>query len=161
MGSYLGTSEVQGLRAYRYKGSASSFLDVKVLGPFWTWLVEWVPLWVAPNLITLLGLVILLSSTIIIQLQTQTLQEEVPAWSWYLLAICLFIYQSLDAIDGKQARRTGSSSPLGQLFDHGCDAVTCVCLGINVSTAVKATPLSAFALFWLHCLPFFISNWEE
>lgn len=26
-------------------------------------------------------------------------------------------------MDGKQARRTGSSSPLGQLFDHGCDAL--------------------------------------
>jgi len=28
----------------------------------------------------------------------------------------------MDAVDGKQARRTGTSSPLGQLFDHGCDA---------------------------------------
>ena len=28
-------------------------------------------------------------------------------------------YLHLDCIDGKQARRTGSSSPLGQLFDHG------------------------------------------
>ena len=27
------------------------------------------------------------------------------------------------SMDGKQARRTGSSSPLGQLFDHGCDAL--------------------------------------
>jgi ethanolaminephosphotransferase len=26
-------------------------------------------------------------------------------------------------VDGKQARRTNSSSPLGQLFDHGCDAI--------------------------------------
>lgn len=39
-------------------------------------------------------------------------------------AVGLFIYQSLDAIDGKQARRTNSSSPLGELFDHGCDAVS-------------------------------------
>jgi ethanolaminephosphotransferase len=30
-----------------------------------------------------------------------------------------FIYQSFDAIDGKQARRTGTSGPLGELFDHG------------------------------------------
>ena len=27
-------------------------------------------------------------------------------------------------MDGKQARRTGNSSPLGLLFDHGCDAFT-------------------------------------
>lgn len=36
--------------------------------------------------------------------------------SW---GVGLFIYQSLDAIDGKQARRTGASSPLGEVFDHG------------------------------------------
>lgn len=28
------------------------------------------------------------------------------------------------ALQGKQARRTKSSSPLGQLFDHGCDALS-------------------------------------
>ena len=39
-------------------------------------------------------------------------------------AISLFIYQSLDAIDGKQARRTGTNNPLGEFFDHGCDAVS-------------------------------------
>jgi phosphatidylglycerophosphate synthase len=35
----------------------------------------------------------------------------------------VWIYSSLDAIDGKQARRTGETGPLGELFDHGCDAV--------------------------------------
>ena len=40
----------------------------------------------------------------------------------------LFFYQSLDAIDGKQARRTGMAGPLGEMFDHGCDALnTTVC----------------------------------
>lgn len=29
-----------------------------------------------------------------------------------------------DNMDGKQARRTNTSSPLGLLFDHGCDAMT-------------------------------------
>jgi phosphatidylglycerophosphate synthase len=43
---------------------------------------------------------------------------------YFLTALGLFLYQSLDAIDGKQARRTGSSSPLGELFDHGCDSVS-------------------------------------
>lgn len=33
-------------------------------------------------------------------------------------ALGLFLYTSFDAVDGKQARRTGSSSPLGELFDH-------------------------------------------
>lgn len=43
---------------------------------------------------------------------------------YYIVCACgVLIYQTFDAVDGKQARRTGQSSPLGQLFDHGCDAV--------------------------------------
>jgi ethanolaminephosphotransferase len=55
-------------------------------------------------------------------------------------AACLFAYQTLDNLDGRQvppptrplrasqhrrrqARRTNSSSPLGLLFDHGVDAL--------------------------------------
>ena len=34
-------------------------------------------------------------------------------------AVGLFAYQSFDAIDGKQARRTGMAGPLGEMFDHG------------------------------------------
>lgn len=49
---------------------------------------------------------------------------QAPSWAFIMSAVGLFIYQSLDAIDGKQARRTNSSSPLGELFDHGCDAVS-------------------------------------
>lgn len=43
---------------------------------------------------------------------------------YFLTGFGLFLYQTLDAIDGKQARRTGSSTPLGELFDHGCDSVS-------------------------------------
>jgi hypothetical protein len=31
----------------------------------------------------------------------------------------MMLMQTFDAVDGKQARRTNSSSPLGELFDHG------------------------------------------
>jgi len=30
----------------------------------------------------------------------------------------------LDVADGKQARKTGNSTALGMLFDHGCDMIT-------------------------------------
>jgi hypothetical protein len=33
--------------------------------------------------------------------------------------IACWFCQTFDAVDGKQARRTNSSSPLGELFDHG------------------------------------------
>jgi phosphatidylglycerophosphate synthase len=43
----------------------------------------------------------------------------------------------LDAIDGKQARRTGSSSPLGELFDHGCDSLSTVFVALATVIAVQ------------------------
>lgn len=45
--------------------------------------------------------------------------KGVGRWIFLSWAVGLFLYQSLDAIDGKQARRTGTSSPLGEMFDHG------------------------------------------
>lgn len=47
------------------------------------------------------------------------LEGTAPRWTYLLHVVCVFLYQTLDALDGKQARRTGSSSPLGELFDHG------------------------------------------
>ena len=34
------------------------------------------------------------------------------------------MYRLLDECDGKQARRTGNSSPLGLFFDHGVDSLS-------------------------------------
>ncbi|KAG4148264.1 hypothetical protein ERO13_D05G275900v2 [Gossypium hirsutum] len=42
-----------------------------------------------------------------------------------LMGYFYFLYQTFGAVDWKQARRTNSSSPLGELFDHGCDALAC------------------------------------
>ena len=47
------------------------------------------------------------------------LAGEAPRWVYFFLGFSVFTYLHMDCIDGKQARRTKSSSPLGQLFDHG------------------------------------------
>ena len=56
--------------------------------------------------------------------------DKMPRWLYAMAAIGYFLYRLLDEMDGKQARRTGNSSPLGMLFDHGIDAYTTgiVCL---------------------------------
>lgn len=41
----------------------------------------------------------------------------------------------MDAIDGKQARRTNSTSPLGELFDHGCDSLNII-VKLNIRTGL-------------------------
>ena len=44
---------------------------------------------------------------------------DAPRWVYAFCGLACLAYLHLDCLDGKQARRTGSSSPLGQLFDHG------------------------------------------
>ncbi|VDK61804.1 unnamed protein product [Anisakis simplex] len=42
-------------------------------------------------------------------------EAAIPNWVWLFLAITFFAYYALDGMDGKQARRTGTSSPIGEL----------------------------------------------
>ena len=53
-------------------------------------------------------------------------EGPVDSWFCYLVGVSYFVYSTLDNVDGKQAKRTGSGSPMGMLFDHGCDATTAV-----------------------------------
>lgn len=39
-------------------------------------------------------------------------------------------------MDGKQARRTKTSSPMGMMFDHGCDALTTFLFASGLGTLV-------------------------
>ena len=55
----------------------------------------------------------------------------------------------LDNADGKQARKTGSSSVLGMLFDHGCDMITTfafIAMTINVTRGYKKRNGFEFAM---------------
>ena len=63
-------------------------------------------------------------------------------------------------MDGKQARRTKNSSPLGMLMDHGCDAlgVSFLVLGVGALTMVKSEKEIIFTSqmgvlfgFWASC----------
>ncbi|KAH0505036.1 Ethanolaminephosphotransferase 1 [Microtus ochrogaster] len=58
--------------------------------------------------------------------------KHVPDWVWIVVGFLNFIAYTLDGVDGKQARRTNSSTPLGELFDHGLDSWSCVYFVVTV-----------------------------
>ena len=72
---------------------------------------------------TLVGLCMPALSFLLVCLHDTSFREELPTYVYFIAGTSVFLYQTFDACDGKQARRTGTSSPLGQLFDHGCDAM--------------------------------------
>uniref|UniRef100_A0AC35TGZ1 Choline/ethanolaminephosphotransferase 1-like n=1 Tax=Rhabditophanes sp. KR3021 TaxID=114890 RepID=A0AC35TGZ1_9BILA len=133
----LSTIEITRLGNHKYNAVDCSFLDELCFKRFWTWLIEYFPLSLAPNTITLVGLIINLITVSILSYFCYTATEEAPWWAYFLAAAGLFIYQTLDALDGKQARRTNSSSPLGELFDHGCDSMTQVFVTLNICYALQ------------------------
>ncbi|XP_025782215.1 cholinephosphotransferase 1 [Puma concolor] len=85
-----------------------------------------------------------------------------PYWTYLLCALGLFIYQSLDAIDGKQARRTNSCSPLGELFDHGCDSLSTVFMAVGASVAVRlgTHPDWLFFCSFIGMFMFYCAHWQ-
>ena len=65
-------------------------------------------------------------------------------------------------MDGKQARRTGNSSPLGLLFDHGCDAFTMGLQSLVIAKSVQAgDKASALICFTSALSSFHFSTLEE
>jgi ethanolaminephosphotransferase len=84
-----------------------------------------------------------------------------PSWLYFSFAFGLFMYQTMDNVDGKQARRTNTSSGLGELFDHGIDSLNCT-LGSLLETAAMGLGPSRTGVFTAlcPCLPMFFSTWE-
>ena len=68
---------------------------------------------------------------------------DLPGWFCYLMGILYFTYMLADNCDGKQARRTGSSSPLGMLFDHGVDSTTSILGNFTMQRLLKSGILSS------------------
>ncbi|XP_063165221.1 cholinephosphotransferase 1 isoform X2 [Candoia aspera] len=157
----LSAAQLKRLEQHRYNASGRSLLEPP-LQRYWTWLLESTPLWLAPNAITLGGLVFSVVPTVVLIYYCPRATEEAPPWIFLFCALGLFIYQSLDAIDGKQARRTNSSSPLGELFDHGCDSISTVFVGVAGCIAVRlgTDPDWFFFSSFIGMFLFYCAHWQ-
>ncbi|XP_068310461.1 choline/ethanolaminephosphotransferase 1-like isoform X1 [Pyrus communis] len=113
-----------------------------------------------PNMITLTGFMFLLTSALLGYIYSPRLDSAPPRWVNFAHGLLLFLYQTFDAVDGKQARRTNSSSPLGELFDHGCDALACAFEAL----AFGSTAMCGRSTFWfwvISAVPFYFATWES
>ncbi|XP_047520227.1 ethanolaminephosphotransferase 1-like [Pieris napi] len=182
---YLSREHLEGFDNYKYMSKDTSPLSVYVMHPFWNKVVELVPRWVAPNVLTFSGFLftvldfILLSyydydytaasavvknETVVEPLNGRT--EVIPQTLWYFLSVFLFLAYTLDGIDGKQARRTQTSGPLGELFDHGLDSYSVffipACLySIFGRLDFSIPPIRMYYVMWNLLLNFYISHWEK
>lgn len=127
---------LESLKRHQYSSEDYSILTRLVLGRYWNWVIKFVPMTVAPNTITLLGGVSMAVSTLFTLILDPSLSSSRTRLLHLLNAVCLFFYSTMDSIDGKQAARTSSESPLGQLMDHGIDSLVTAFLVITLSSSI-------------------------
>tara|TARA_B100000780_G_C21067735_1_gene429448 strand:- start:88 stop:1287 length:1200 start_codon:yes stop_codon:yes gene_type:complete len=150
------------IATHKYKSGAYTPIDL-FLNPFWQWCADFLPLWLAPNMVTLIGLGFNFAACYLITTDTNgTFQGPIKPWINIACGLFLFIYQTLDCMDGKHARATNNSSPLGQLFDHGCDALSTPLMILTLCTSIQAgsTNLVICAVLAAN-IPFFLAQWAE
>jgi ethanolaminephosphotransferase len=87
---------------------------------------------------------------------------DIPAWAIALTAFLYPLYHIFDILDGKHARKTGQSSPLGLLMDHGCDALTTFLFMISLGSILRLEGAFWYCFLWLMAsIPFMTCTWEE
>ncbi|KAM7535096.1 hypothetical protein Aperf_G00000094024 [Anoplocephala perfoliata] len=157
----LTPEQLQNLKDHKYSCRGSSISE-RYFQVFWCSLVPFIPKRIAPNTLTLTGLIINTVSILILLYYSPDLKSNVPSWALVLAALGVFIYQTLDALDGKHARQTNTASPLGELFDHGCDAVAsifvplCLCVTVGIGTH----PVIVFIQFFTFLALFYLAHWQ-
>lgn len=115
-----------------------------------------------PNLITLIGLGFMVSNVLLVVYYVPDLGTDAPNWIYFSFAAGLWLYSTFDNVDGKQARRTGTSSPLGELFDHGCDALNTAFVSILQCAALGlGHTQSSLIIFIVTVFGFYMSTAEE
>lgn len=149
------------IRNYDYKS-----IDRSLLAPYYKRIcqniINYIPLHTSPNIITLIGLIISMTSTLMVACYKNILDHSTLC---YICFACLFIYQLIDILDGMQAGRVCMYyNPTTELFDHGCDSVTTVCVTYNIlmlsGTYEREYILSMiFSLCIL--LNFYFSTWQH
>ena len=159
---YISEENYDAIRSYQYKSSDSSISYKYCMSPLCDFLVKFFPMWIAPNVITVAGFFVNLLYFLITGYYTGFKGGYVPSWACFFSAFCYLLYQVLDNLDGKQARRTKSSSPLGLLVDHGTDACTTFFITCGLGAILALDNIYQYTLLWIMIIvPFYLNNWEE
>ncbi|KAF2674121.1 Choline/ethanolaminephosphotransferase [Microthyrium microscopicum] len=160
---YIRQEKLPALKEYKYSGVDHSLVSRYIMKPFYTnFVINCFPMWMAPNAITLTGFGFVVLNLFTLLWYNPTLDQDCPPWVYASWSIGLFLYQTFDAVDGSQARRTHQSGPLGELFDHGVDAVnTTLEVLIFCAALCLGQSWQSVAVLFASLLTFYVQTWDE
>ena len=76
MSKILTLQQLTALGSHKYSSEGTSITE-PVLQMLWRWLVEQIPLWVAPNLITIVGLIINVGTSLLLMYYSPDAKTQV------------------------------------------------------------------------------------
>jgi phosphatidylglycerophosphate synthase len=138
MGVTLSKKQLENIKYYKYSTNSATPVEKYFYNAVWDHIANhWLPDWLAPNLLTLLGVVLPLVMLVAVCVVNPSFNDTVPHWLLLLGFIANLWYQTIDAVDGKQARRTNNCSPLGQILDHNLDQISITAQMVSICSLLK------------------------
>jgi phosphatidylglycerophosphate synthase len=123
------------------------------LKPWWRFVGSLMPIWLAPNLITFAGGLFMIGSAAL----SQYTRED---WALPWHAFCIFMFQTLDAVDGIQARKTKNSTKLGNYIDHFTDVFSLQIMFLAVFQTLQLDSLLfRYTNFFIN-YNIYLTHWE-
>eukprot|EP00026_Physarum_polycephalum_P009679 Phypoly_transcript_09812.p1 GENE.Phypoly_transcript_09812~~Phypoly_transcript_09812.p1 ORF type:complete len:400 (+),score=47.17 Phypoly_transcript_09812:83-1282(+) len=160
-GHFITQQGLHNLSKYKYSGEDNSLIYEYIINPFAKALCNLLPRTIAPNVLTLLGLLCSAGAYILIAIDIPHFTESAPRWAYFVAAALVFLYLMLDAMDGTQARRTNMASPMGELFDHLCDSLSLTLCVLLISATMRLGPRLSFFFLITFFVPFYASHWDN
>ena len=159
---FISREGIRAIERHKYTGGEYTTVD-KIMNKFWTACLDYMPTCVSPNMITFIGNFTYIFAVMLLMKTEISFYQERPGLNYFLCGVAILFYQTMDALDGKQARKLGRSTPLGQLVDHGSDCLTTTFIIYNVLCCfrVENDNLAAMMGVFLMVVTFYYANWAE
>ena len=162
----LDKTQLENIKNFKYIGSNDSIVYNNIVSPFLNKILDLglVPEWVAPNLMTVLSLAFNIIGFLFVIFEAgNDFSYKLSRLTTLVITITHYLYIFFDNLDGKQARKTKTSSSFGMLLDHGCDVFTNIFVLFNISHLVRLGNDTLFIQFFIITLflGFFATTYEE
>lgn len=72
----LTEQQLKRLKEHKYSSEGTTLFD-PFMQKFWKQLIEYCPLWVAPNLLTIIGLIVNIGTSVLLMIETNGAKEQV------------------------------------------------------------------------------------
>merc|ERR1711968_400742 len=82
------------IKNHQYKSGEYTYID-NILNPIWLRLTNFLPLWMAPNLVTLIGWFNILSMWLLLNIYAPTPESPTPTWVLLFAAWAVIFYQTM------------------------------------------------------------------